>query len=47
MIVTDPTATSNDVIQLARTMQQAVQEKFGITPQPECRLLGFKEYPLL
>ena len=24
-----------------------VQEKFGILPQAECQLIGFKNYPLL
>jgi len=27
-------------------MQELVYEKFGIIPQPECQLIGFKEYPL-
>lgn len=47
MIVNTGSATSQDVIAVARTMQQMVREKFGITPQPECQLIGFKEYPLL
>lgn len=47
MIVTDSYATSADVINLARTMQEKVYEKFGIVPQPECQLIGFSEYPLL
>ncbi len=47
MIVNLGNATSSDIIQLARTMQELVKNKFGITPQPECRLVGFKEYPLL
>lgn len=47
MIVNLGNATSNDIIELARTMQQLVKDTFGITPQPECRLIGFKEYPLL
>jgi UDP-N-acetylmuramate dehydrogenase len=47
MIVNRGNATSNDIIMLARTMQQLVRDKFGITPQPECRLIGFADYPLL
>lgn len=47
MIVTQEGATSNDVIQIAREMQRLVKNSFGIVPQPECRLIGFKEYPLL
>ncbi len=47
MIVAQPGATSADVIAVARTMQERVFEAFGIIPQPECRLLGYAEYPLL
>ncbi len=47
MIVTLPGATSKDVIGLALKMQDMVKEKFGITPQPECQLVGFKIWPLL
>lgn len=47
MLVTQPAATTTDVINLARTMQQMVQDKFGIIPQPECQFVGFKKYPLL
>lgn len=47
MIVNNGTATSNDVITVARTMQQLVKDRYGITPQPECQLIGFKDYPLL
>jgi UDP-N-acetylmuramate dehydrogenase len=47
MIVNKGNATSTDIIMLARTMQKMVQENFGIIPQAECRLIGFKEYPLL
>lgn len=47
MIVTNEKATSTDVINLASEMQRLVQEHFGILPQPECQLIGFKEYPLL
>jgi UDP-N-acetylmuramate dehydrogenase len=47
MIVNRGNATTNDIIRLARTMQTMVKKEFGITPQPECRLLGFDEYPLI
>lgn len=47
MIVNDGTATTADIIALARTMQTIIKEKFGIIPQPECRLIGFSHYPLL
>lgn len=47
MLVNKGTATSNDLITLARTMQQKVFDQFGILPQPECRFIGFTEYPLL
>ena len=36
-----------DIINLARTMQELVQKEYGIMPQPECRIIGFKEYPLI
>ncbi len=47
MLVNTGTATSADIITLARTMQQKVYDAYGIIPQPECRLLGFSDYPLL
>jgi UDP-N-acetylmuramate dehydrogenase len=47
MIVNKGNATSTDIINLARTMQQMVSAQFNIVPQPECQLLGFAEYPLL
>lgn len=46
MIVNRGSATSADIIAVARTMQEMVQASFGIMPQPECRLVGFPEYPL-
>lgn len=46
MIETSPGATSSDVIQLARKMQEMVYIQFGLTPQPECQFIGFHEYPL-
>jgi len=47
MIIHTGKATSSDIIKLARKMQEGVKKEFGIIPQPECRLLGFKDYPLL
>lgn len=47
MLVNRGNATSTDIITLARTMQELVQKEYGIVPQPECRLIGFKEYPLV
>lgn len=47
MIVNEGNATSNDIVQLARIMQEKVHQKFGIIPQLECQLVGFKKYPLL
>lgn len=47
MLVTQTGATTTDVIELAKAMQQKVKDQFGIVPQPECRFLGFKTYPLL
>ena len=47
MIVTQENAKSNDVIMLARMMQEATLKEFGILPQPECQLVGFAENPLL
>ena len=47
MIVTENKATSGDVIELARKMQEMVKKEFNLLPQPECQLIGFDEYPLL
>ena len=47
MIVNSGKATSTDIVELVRTMQQMVKDAYGITPQPECLLIGFKTYPLL
>ncbi len=46
MIVNKGTATSTEIIELAQKMQQMVHNEFNLLPQPECRLIGFKEYPL-
>ncbi len=47
MLVTKPGATSADVIALARRMQEMVRDQFGIIPQAECQLVGFKQNPFL
>ncbi|HLB40170.1 MAG TPA: hypothetical protein VJJ83_00120, partial [Candidatus Babeliales bacterium] len=47
MLVNLGQATTQDLISLAREMQQRVYAEFSIVPQPECILVGFKEYPLL
>jgi len=47
MLVNKGNATSADLIAVAYAMQELVQKNFGIIPQPECQLIGFKEYPLL
>ena len=47
MLVNRGSATTTDIITLARTMQELIKKEFGIIVQPECRLMGFKEYPLL
>lgn len=40
-------ATSADIINLAKKMQELVRTAFNITPKAECQLIGFREYPLL
>lgn len=47
MLVNRGKATSADIIAVARKMQELVQQHFGITPQVECRLIGFEKWPLL
>ena len=47
MLVNQGNATSNDLIQLARAMQERVVEKFGIVPKTECIFVGFNQYPLM
>ncbi len=47
MIVNQGNATTSDIIELAKKMQHLVNDAFGITPQPECQLIGFKEYPFV
>ncbi len=46
MIVNLGNATTADIIGVARLMQEKVQKEFGITPQSECRLIGFDKWPL-
>ena len=47
MLVNQGYATTDDIICLASAMQERVRNSFGILPQPECQLVGFKKYPLL
>lgn len=47
MLVNCGKATSADLINLARTMQELVHKQFGIIPKTECLLIGFPQYPLL
>jgi UDP-N-acetylmuramate dehydrogenase len=47
MIINRGNATSTDIIGVAHRMQELVNNEFGILPQPECQLIGFKKYPLL
>jgi UDP-N-acetylmuramate dehydrogenase len=47
MIVTEPGATSEDVIMVARTMQEKVHAAFDLLPEAECQFIGFKKFPLL
>ena len=37
--------TSADIVDLTLMMQKMVHETYGIKPQPECQLLGFKNNP--
>lgn len=46
MIVNRGKATSTDIIQLVQKMQQLVMQQYGIKPQAECQLIGFKNNPL-
>ncbi|MCX5925258.1 MAG: UDP-N-acetylmuramate dehydrogenase [Candidatus Dependentiae bacterium] len=47
MLVNNGTATTHDIITIARTMQEKVYEQFGVMLRPECLLIGFDTYPLL
>ncbi len=46
MLVNQGNATTDDIIQLSRAIQDKVHDTFGVIPQPECQFIGFKEYPL-
>jgi UDP-N-acetylmuramate dehydrogenase len=45
MIINRGTATTTDIVNLTVDMQKRVKETFGITPQPECQLIGFSKNP--
>jgi len=47
MIINKGNATSSDIANLAKEMQTLVKKNFNIVPQPECQLIGFKEYPFV
>ncbi|MFC1894859.1 UDP-N-acetylmuramate dehydrogenase [Candidatus Dependentiae bacterium] len=47
MITTLSGATSTDVINLAKKIQELVIKEFGILPKAECQLIGFDKNPLL
>lgn len=47
MLVTLPEAKSQDVIDLARKLQELVLNKYKIIPVPECQFIGFNEFPLI
>lgn len=46
MITHDGQGTAQDIIAVAKIMQERVYKKFGLLLQPECELIGFKTYPL-
>lgn len=46
MIVNTGNATTADIIDLARVMQELVYKDFGIVLRPECELVGFRTFPL-
>ncbi|MBI2353267.1 UDP-N-acetylmuramate dehydrogenase [Candidatus Dependentiae bacterium] len=47
MLVNRGSATSSDIFKLAKIMQEKVLKEFGIIPQPECQLIGFRKDQLL
>lgn len=47
MIVSNNNATSSDIVNLTKLMQQMVYDKYQIMPQPECQLVGFEVNPFL
>lgn len=46
MLINLGSATTSDIIELARRMQELVWERFGLLARPECQLIGFENYPL-
>lgn len=46
MLVNQGNATTQDIINLARQMQDLVFQNYQILPQAECQMIGFKQYPL-
>ncbi len=40
-------ASADDICGLARDIQEKVLQKFGVLLEPEVRLVGFQQYPLL
>ncbi len=46
MLVNKGSATADDIITLARNLQEKVFQRFGIIPQAECQFIGFNDYPL-
>jgi len=46
MLVTTTPGMSDDVVTLARRMQELVYKEFGLLLVPECQFVGFKEFPL-
>jgi UDP-N-acetylmuramate dehydrogenase len=47
MIVNLGNATSTDIFNLTKKIQELVKEEFGIIPRPECQLIGFNNYNTL
>ncbi len=47
MLVNLGNATSQDIINLARAMQEKVMQNFGIIPHSECLFIGFDTHPLI
>jgi len=47
MLVNTGNATSQDIVNLARAMQEKVFQQFGIIPNAECLFIGFDQHPLL
>ncbi len=47
MIVNFGNATSNDILETAKTMKELVNKKFGLLLEPECQFMGFDKNPLI